>query len=64
MEGTAGMAKTDCASWLNLKISPHDKEVLGKMSAERDMSMSAICRQLIRGEVERYEQNRKTDCKS
>lgn len=64
MEGTAGMAKADCASWLNLKISPHDKEVLGKMSVERDMSMSAICRQLIRGEVERYEQNRKTDCKS
>lgn len=58
------MAKTDCASWLNLKISPHDKEVLGKMSVERDMSMSAICRQLIRVEVERYEQNRKTDCKS
>ena len=58
------MAKTDCASWLNLKISPHDKEVLGKMSVERDMSMSAICRQLIRGEVERYERSRKTDCKS
>ena len=58
------MAKTDCASWLNLKISSHDKEVLGKMSVERDMSMSAICRQLIRGEVERYEKNRKTDCKS
>ena len=57
------MAKTDCASWLNLKISLHDKEILGKMSVERDMSMSAICRQLIRGEVERYEQNRKTDCK-
>lgn len=64
MEGAAGMAKTDCASWLNLKISPHDKEILGKMSVDRDMSMSAICRQLIRGEVERYEQNRKTDCKS
>ena len=58
------MAKADCASWLNLKISSHDKEVLGKMSVERDMSMSAICRQLIRGEVERYEQNSKTDCKS
>lgn len=58
------MAKTDCASWLNLKISPHDKDVLGKMSVERDMSMSAICRQLIRGEVERYEKNRETDCKS
>ena len=64
MEGTAGMVKADCASWLNLKISSHDKEILGKMSVERDMSMSAICRQLIRGEVERYEQNRKTDCKS
>ena len=58
------MAKADCASWLNLKISAHDKEVLGKMSVERDMSMSAICRQLIRGEVERYEQSRETDCKS
>lgn len=58
------MAKTDCSSWLNLKISHHDKEILGKMSVERDMSMSAICRQLIRGEVERYEQNRKTDSKS
>lgn len=58
------MAKADCASWLNLKISQHDKEVLGKMSVERDMSMSAICRQLIRGEVERYERSRKTDCKS
>lgn len=58
------MAKADCASWLNLKISTHDKDVLGKMSVERDMSMSAICRQLIREEVERYEQNHKTDCKS
>lgn len=58
------MAKADCVSWLNLKISKHDKEVLGKMSVERDMSMSAICRQLIRGEVERYEQSRETDCKS
>ena len=58
------MAKADCASWLNLNISKHDKEVLGKMSVERDMSMSAICRQLIRGEVERYEQSRETDCKS
>ena len=58
------MAKTDCTSWLNLKISQHDKEVLGKMSVERDMSMSAICRQLIRLEVERYEQIHKTDCKS
>lgn len=57
------MAKTDCASWLNLKISLHDKEILGKMSVERDMSMSAICRQLIRREVECYEQNRKTDCR-
>ena len=57
------MAKADCASWLNLKISSHDKEVLGKMSVERDMSMSAICRQLIREEVERYEQSRKTDCR-
>lgn len=58
------MAKADCASWLNLKISLHDKEVLGKMSVERDMSMSAVCRQLIRGEVERYEQSHKTDCRS
>ena len=58
------MAKADCASWLNLKISTHDKEILGKMSVERDMSMSAICRQLIRGEVELYEQNHKTDCRS
>lgn len=59
------MARTsgEIFSWLNLKISPHDKEVLGKMSVERDMSMSAICRQLIRGEVERYEQSRKTDCR-
>lgn len=58
------MVTADCTSWLNLKISSHDKEVLGKMSVERDMSMSAICRQLIRGEVERYEQSNKTDCKS
>lgn len=58
------MAKADCTSWLNLKISPHDKEVLGKMSVERDMSMSAICRQLIRVEVERYDQGHKPDCKS
>ena len=48
------MAKADCASWLNLKISPHDKEVLGKMSVERDMSMSAICRQLIKKEIAEY----------
>lgn len=57
-----GCRSSEVFSWLNLKISTHDKEVLGKMSVERDMSMSAICRQLIRGEVERYEQSRKIDC--
>lgn len=59
-----GRRSGESTSWLNLSISQRDKEALGRLSVERDMSMSAICRQLIRGEVERYEQSRKTDSKS
>ena len=58
------MGTRNCEGWLSIKLSQEDKDMLGRMSVELDMSMSAICRQLIRGEVERYEQNRKTDCKS
>ena len=57
------MGTRNCEGWLSIKLSQEDKDMLGRMSVELDMSMSAICRQLIRGEVERYEQNRKTDCK-
>lgn len=48
------MAKRNCEGWLNLKLSQEDKDMLGRMSAERDMSMSAICRQLIKKEIKEY----------
>lgn len=50
------MVKRNLSGWLNIKIPESDKEILGKISVERDMSMSAICRQLIHEEVVRYEQ--------
>lgn len=47
-------------------VEEHVKDVLGHMSVERDMSMSAICRQLINEEVRKYEckEESTTDCKS
>lgn len=53
------MVKRDLSGWLNIKIPEPDKEILGKISVERDMSMSAVCRQLIHEEVVRYEQSKK-----
>ena len=54
MEGYPGMGARNCEGWLNIKISQDDKDMLGRMSVERDMSMSAICRQLIKREIEEY----------
>lgn len=54
------MVKRNLSGWLNIKIPEPDKEILGKMSVERDMSMSAICRLLIHEEVVRYEQTKKS----
>lgn len=48
------MGARNCEGWLNIKISQDDKDMLGRMSVERDMSMSAICRQLIKREIEEY----------
>lgn len=48
------MGKRNCEGWLNLKLSQEDKDMLGRMSVERDMSMSAICRQLIKKEIADY----------
>lgn len=48
------MGKRNCEGWLTLKLSQEDKDMLGRMSVERDMSMSAICRQLIKKEIADY----------
>lgn len=48
------MAARNCDVWLSIKLSQDDKEKLGRMSVELDMSMSAICRQLIKKEIEEY----------
>ena len=48
------MAARNCESWLSIKLNQEDKDKLGRMSVELDMSMSAICRQLIKKELEKY----------
>ena len=48
------MDTRNCEGWLNIKISQEDKDMLGRMSVELDMSMSAICRQLIKKEIAEY----------
>ena len=48
------MAARNCESWLSIKLNQEDKDNLGRMSVELDMSMSAICRQLIKREIEEY----------
>lgn len=42
--------------WLNVQIPRTSKEILGHMSFDLDMSMSAICRRAIQKEIEAYEQ--------
>lgn len=48
------MAERNCEGWLSIKLSQKDKDMLGHMSVELDMSMSAICRQLIKKEIAEY----------
>lgn len=48
------MGTRNCEGWLSIKLSQKDKDMLGRMSVEMDMSMSAICRQLIKREIEKY----------
>ena len=48
------MGARNCDVWLSFKLSPDDKYKLGRMSVELDMSMSAICRQLIKKEIAEY----------
>lgn len=49
------MGKKEPRVYLCVMVEEHVKDVLGRMSVERDMSMSAICRQLINEEVRKYE---------
>lgn len=48
------MAERNCDGWLSIKLSQDDKDNLARMSVELDMSMSAICRQLIKKEIAQY----------
>ena len=48
------MGARNCDGWLSIKLSQDDKDKLGHMSVELDMSMSAICRQLIKKEIAEY----------
>ena len=48
------MGTRNCESWLSIKLNKEDKDMLGHMSVELDMSMSAICRQLIKKEIAEY----------
>ena len=48
------MGTRNCEGWLSIKLSQEDKDMLGRMSVELDMSMSAICRQLIKREIAEY----------
>lgn len=48
------MVARNCEGWLSIKLSQEDKDKLGRMSVELDMSMSAICRQLIKKEIAEY----------
>lgn len=48
------MAERNCEGWLSIKLSQKDKDMLCRMSVELDMSMSAICRQLIKKEIADY----------
>lgn len=48
------MATRNCEGWLSIKLSQKDKDMLVRMSVELDMSMSAICRQLIKRGIAEY----------
>lgn len=48
------MGARNCECWLSIKLSQDDKDKLSRMSVELDMSMSAICRQLIKKEIVEY----------
>ena len=48
------MGTRNCEGWLSIKLSQKDKDMLGRMSVELDMSMSAICRQLVKKEIADY----------
>ena len=53
------MAERNCEGWLSIKVNQDDKDMLGRMSVELDMSMSAICRQLIKKEIAEYVKTKK-----
>ena len=48
------MGARNCEGWLSIKLSQEDKDKLGRMSVELYMSMSAICRQLIKKYISEY----------
>lgn len=48
------MGERNCEGWLSIKLNQEDKDKLVRMSVELDMSMSAICRQLIKKEIAKY----------
>ena len=48
------MGTRNCEGWLSIKLSQEDKDMLGRMSVELDMSMSAICRKKKKKEIAEY----------
>ena len=56
------MVKRNLSGHLNMTIPEDLRLRFGQIAMERDMSMSAYCRLLIREEIDRYE--REKACKS
>lgn len=52
------MAKRNLYGHLNMTIPEDVKLRIGQIACERDMSMSALCRLLIREEIDRYEREK------
>lgn len=52
------MAERDLRGHLNITISEDIKLRIGQIACERDMSTSALCRLLIREEIDRYERQK------
>ncbi len=52
------MARRNLCGHLNMTIPEDIKLRIGQIACERDMSTSALCRLLIREEIDRYERQK------
>lgn len=55
------MARRDLRGHLNMTIPEELKIRFGQIACERDMSTSALCRLLIREEIDRYERQKASE---